>query len=338
MPASPLWDPNLIRAFQSLGAWLEGPMQFFTTLGREPFYLALLPLVFWCVNKRMGRDLVVLLILSNFTNGLSKELFKTPRPFWIDPGIALSSEESFGLPSGHALNAALLWGYLAARPWQKMRTVRGRQIWRWSLVALIVMISISRIYLGVHYLGDVLGGWALGLLALGVYLRLHEPVGRWLGNRSFPIHVALAVATAAFLLGACLAAISLPSSDRALYGPLFLDAQNATRETASSLAGMVLGLWLGLLGEARQVRFSTSGTLRQRALRYLIGMAGLTGLWGGLKAIFPTELHLLGMGLRIVRYAAMAFWVAWAWPWLFVRLRLATNHRSPGPISTPSDR
>ena len=301
MPAPPLWDLNLIRAFQSMGAWLEAPMQFFTALGREPLYLALLPLIFWCVNKTLGKDLVVLLILSNFLNGLFKEIFKGPRPFWIDPEIGLSSEESFGLPSGHALNATVLWGYLAARPPQKIITNHRRRIWRWSLSALIVMISISRIYLGVHFLADVLGGWVLGLLALGGYCWLREPAGRWLGSRSITMHVVLAGVTASVLLGVCFLAISLPSGNREVYGSLFLAAQAMTRETASTLAGMTIGLWLGLLGEARYVRFSTTGTLRQRALRYLMGLAGLVGLWAGLKAIFPAEPYLLGAGLRIVR-------------------------------------
>ena len=55
-----------------------------------------------------------MLLISAGLNEWVKDLFKLPRPFWIDPKLGLSVETSYGLPSGHAQNAVVLWGYLAA--------------------------------------------------------------------------------------------------------------------------------------------------------------------------------------------------------------------------------
>jgi membrane-associated phospholipid phosphatase len=326
------WGLDMIRAFQNLGAWLQAPMEFFTTLGREPVYLALLPLVFWCVNKALGKNLVILLILANFVNVLFKELFGRPRPFWLAPGVALSSEESFSMPSGHALNAMMLWGYLIARPPREIPE-RRRSLWRWLLLALIVLISLSRVYLGVHFPGDILAGWGIGLLVLGGYIWIQPRAARWLDRLSLATHVVLATVTALAILGIYSLAMAIPSSGEAMYGELFLMAQASTREYAGTLAGMTLGIWIGLAIESRYVRFSTAGSIGQRFLRYLIGMIGLVALYAGLKVVFPAEPQLLGLILRIVRYAAMTLWVAWGWPWLWIRMGLGKGLERDSQIS-----
>ena len=107
------WGIGLILILQSIPG-LTLLMQFFTFLGNEPFYLFILPAIYWCLDPRLGRRLALILVLSNSLNGLLKIAFHLPRPAWIDPRIkVLSLEKSYGLPSGHAMNAVALWGYLA---------------------------------------------------------------------------------------------------------------------------------------------------------------------------------------------------------------------------------
>ncbi len=310
------WGLDLIRALQGLGTWLSAPMQFFTFLGNEIFFLLALPLIFWCVNKALGRDLVLLLALANFFDGLAKELCRQPRPFWVDSRLALSTETSFGLPSGHAMNTTALFGYVATRL---------QRTWRWLPIVIIVLISISRLYLGMHFPGDVLGGWALGALLLTGYIWLRPRATVWLRGLAVSTHIMLALIAALAVLGLYALALTLPGGDRQAYGDLFAAAQQATREESGALAGMIFGLWVGLVAEARYVRFATAGPLWQRALRYLLGMVGVVGLWAGLKAIFPAEPYGVGLALRAVRYALMLLWTVWVWPWLFVRSGLGTR-------------
>ena len=200
---------DLIRALQGLGGWLTSPMLFFTFLGTEEFYMLILPLVFWCINRTLGIELVTLLLASTGLNELAKGLLKLPRPFWIEPKLALSTETSFGLPSGHAQNAMVLWGYLA--------TVL-RSPWRWLCVLLIFLISLSRLYLGVHFPGDVLVGWALGLLVLGGFLWLKPRLTPRLSAWSLGKHILAAILVSAAVLVLYLIAAAIPAGEPARFG------------------------------------------------------------------------------------------------------------------------
>ncbi|MCX6030549.1 MAG: phosphatase PAP2 family protein [Chloroflexi bacterium] len=326
-PFSPL-SLDLIRAFQSLGAWLSVPMKFFTFLGNEEFFLFLLPLVYWCISKALGTDLVVLLIASTGVNGLAKGLLKLPRPYWVEPKLALSSEDSFGMPSGHAMNSTVLWGFPAVvTPWRQAAT-RGPDRWaflRPLLILVILLVSVSRLYLGMHSPGHLLGGWLLGALTLAVYLWLRRRVPTLLAGLSIGMNVLLAAVTAFIVLALYLVAAAVPTGDPATYGSLFAIALGQVYEGGGTIAGMILGLWSGLVLERRYVRFVATGPWAQRALRYVLGMIGVVVLWGGLKMLFPTEPLALGLALRVVRYALLMLWTAFLWPWLFVKLGWGTK-------------
>lgn len=321
---------DLIRAFQDLGAWLTAPMKFFTFLGNEEFFLVMLPFVYWCVSKTLGTDLVLLLVASNWVNSLAKGLLKLPRPYWVDPKLALSSEQSFGMPSGHAMNATVLWGFPAlVAPWRK-KAPRGTDrlaFLRPALVLVILLISLSRLYLGMHSPGHLVGGWLLGLLLLALYVWLKPRVTAGLGRLSLGMNALLAVLAALVTVALYLIAAASPNGDPAAYGDLFAVAQGQTYESAGTLAGMILGLWLGLTWERRYLGFSTTGSWLQRALRYVVGLIGVVALWGGLKLLFPVEPMALGLALRVVRYTLLMLWTAALWPWLFVRLGWATRER-----------
>ena len=75
--------------------------------------------------------------------------------------------ESFSFPSGHALFATTFFGGLAALLWTRLRHPALRVALAVAAVALILLIGFSRIYLGVHYPSDVLGGYAAGTVWVG---------------------------------------------------------------------------------------------------------------------------------------------------------------------------
>ena len=101
-------------------------------------------------------------------NGL-KFAFHRARP---EPFFGLVAPESFSFPSGHALFSACLYGAIAWRlAAGTADPTRRAAIWTIAL-ALIAAVGFSRIYLGVHYPSDVLGGWlvaAFWLVALGAW-------------------------------------------------------------------------------------------------------------------------------------------------------------------------
>lgn len=309
-----------VLAIQSLGGWLEFPMQFFSFLGSEQFFLFLLPALYWSVNAALGARVGAVLLLNVGVNSFFKLALHAPRPSWYNPAIrALSAEASFGAPSGHSQLAVGVWGTLAGA-WRKP--------WGWALAtALIFLIGFSRLYLGVHFPQDVLLGWALGALLLALVNKVWEALAAWLKRQSLALQVTLALALALALLGANLLArpASFPAewtANAALAGaasapaPLSLDG-------ILTAAGALFGLLAGLAWLNRHGGFSADGTLMQRALRFGLGLVGVALLWFGLGAIFPRGEQFLAYFLRFMRYSLLGIWISAGAPWLFLNLGLA---------------
>jgi membrane-associated phospholipid phosphatase len=183
--------------FQHLGTWLTIPFTAITFLGNEEFYLLVLPALYWCIDAMLGFQVGVMLVLTNSINGILKIIFHSPRPFWVDSRVkAYTSETSFGLPSGHAQNAASIWGTLAVGLKKKWATI--------ICVAAIILIGLSRIYLGVHFTRDVICGWLIGLALLLIYFWIEKPVARWIGPKSLSFKIVVS-----FLVSLLIIAIGL---------------------------------------------------------------------------------------------------------------------------------
>lgn len=172
---------DTITAVQQLAApWLDGVMLVITYLGDAETYIALLVVVYLAINPEVGRRLGVYLLLSATANAQFKEIFATPRPFVLAPEVArgemaVGTAPGASFPSGHAQMSATFWGYLA---------LQVRRPWFWLLALLLIaLVSLSRVYLGVHFPVDIWGGLAIavGVLALALLAdRYLVPVlARW---------------------------------------------------------------------------------------------------------------------------------------------------------------
>ena len=130
---------------------------------------------FWS-SKRFSR-VAILLFVSALINSFLKDFFQDPRPpqeLMLDPQIGTS----YGWPSGHTQIAVTLWGFLAYELKDKLFTVFA--------VLLIALIAFSRMYLGVHDLGDIFSGLLIGLLILGIWhIGLKLNLDRELSYRSW---------------------------------------------------------------------------------------------------------------------------------------------------------
>src|SRR5215208_2173939 len=277
---------NWIVAIQSLGGWLELPMKFFTFLGYENFFFLVLPLVYWSVDAGLGIRIAVILATSDYLNSIVKLLFASPRPYWVGSGVkALSYEHSFGIPSGHAQNAAALWGIMAAR-------VNKR--WVWGLAVWIAfLVGFSRLYLGVHFVSDVVVGWLIGYAILFAFLRFWDPIVAWLKTKPLTQQVMIAFAVSLFMIAigiwvtAGLKGYVFPVewTENALRaGPL---PDPVTVEDIFTSTGSFFGLAAGAAWLASRGGYQTSGPLEKRALRYAVGLIGIMILWFGLGEVFP---------------------------------------------------
>jgi membrane-associated phospholipid phosphatase len=323
-----LWNAGLqiVLWFQSLGAWLVVPMRAFSFLGQEEFFLVAMPAFYWCLDGGLGLRVAGMLLFSANLSCYLKILLHGPRPFWYSPQVqTLSSETTFGLPSAHAQNAAGIWGLLAALQ---------RRRWLWALVLIVIfVIGISRLYLGMHFPTDVLAGWAIGFLLVWAFMRLDRPLSGWLKDRSSLALIGLGFVSSLVLIGLYYLSAWAVSGGHIPYSWI-LNANNAdpahpinpldpteTFTTAGVWFGMALGAtWLRLRGG-----FDAHGPLRQRAWRYLIGLAGVGILYAGLGRLFPRSEDLIGYSLRYLRYTLIGTWVAGGAPLVFIRMRLAKS-------------
>ncbi len=292
------WGVSVILWLQSFSSpVLDAFFRLITLLGDEEFYLLLLPLIYWCVDKRLGLRLAVLVMASNVINLWLKYAFRLPRPP-VPPVHPIGQEEGYGFPSDHAQAVTVGFGYLVVRA----------QRWPAHIAAavLVFLVALSRMYLGVHFPHDVIGGLVIGYLLLFLYVKASPLLEReW---RSWPRAARYGIAiTVPIAL-----ALAWPSAD-----------------TAGSLGGLA-GFGLGALVEGEHIRFQTAGPLGQRVMRFLLGFAIVGALYFGLKLVFPE-----GALWDLVRYIAVGLFATAGAPWLFVRLGLAGVEPAPGVQPAP---
>lgn len=293
------WGVQVILWLQQFSPALDGPFKALSRTGDTAFYVLFLPIMLWVVDRRVAVRLALVFLISALVNAVAKLIVAQPRPFEYDARvIALVSATSGGLPSGHTQNAVVVWGYLALA-WRKR--------WLTALAAcLMILVPLSRVYLGVHFPTDLLGGYLLGAAVLWLFRRSEERAApRWNG---LPLGLQMALGGA------------LPLLVLAVYPAL--------DEDLSRVMAALLGMAVSLPLARRSVRFGTAASWRQRALCLLIGMVGVALIYVGLKAALGEWAAL--PGLRAARYAALGVWVILGAPWLFVRLGLAPQDSSEG--------
>ena len=277
---------------QQFSPALDLPFKAITYLGDETFYLLFMPLVYWCFDRRRGARLFILLLLSACVNAIAKLLADQPRPFTYDKRVrAIVPAGGGGLPSGHTQNAVVVWGYLAARS--------RRTAWWLAAGFLMIAIPVSRLYLGVHFPTDLIGGYLLGAAILILFLRLAPRLETWLAQQVCSVQILIS------LVGSALLMLFNFGGDPAVL----------------SAASVLMGVCAGFALERRYVRFSCRGNWWKKILRYMLGVAVLFALWGGLKiasaGLEPAPLF------RVVRYALVGLWGGMGAPWVFVRMKLA---------------
>lgn len=309
-------------ALQSLGGWLTGPMEFFSFLGSEDFFLIALPLVYWCIDSALGLRIGAMLLLSNGFNSLFKMSMHGARPYWVSGQVAgMASETSFGVPSGHAQIAAGVWGVAADGL---------KQTWGWVAASIIIfLIGLSRLYLGVHFLYDVLLGWFLGGVTLWVFLKYWDRIAARLKTFSLVRQITLAFAFSLAMI-ALAALIIFLSRDFVVPAEWVANATRNGGEAPNPLSmkgivtpmGTLFGMLAGVAWLAPRGGCPAPGLAWKRALRYAVGVVGVAVFYLGLKIVFPDGEDVVALVFRYIRYTLVGAWVSAGAPWLFSKMNL----------------
>ena len=150
-----LQSVELLLAIQRVSSpFLDLLMRGISLLGSEFFYFGVLVLLYWRTQRAFAIRLAFVVLVSLYTNFLLKVLFALPRPAGAGLRI-LETPEDFSFPSGHAQSVASFWLFLAF-------SLR-EPLYFWLSGILTFCVALSRMYLGVHYLGDVVFGAFLGV-------------------------------------------------------------------------------------------------------------------------------------------------------------------------------
>ena len=145
----------------------------FTFLGNIPVLIAvaLAAAVFLLYERRPRAALLsVATLLSLPLNYLIKELIGRPRPDGELINVLLPTV-GLSFPSGHAMGSVMVYGFLAFLAWVHVAAPGPRRFWTVTLALVPLGVSLSRVYVGAHWLSDVIGGWVAGL---GLVLLLAE--------------------------------------------------------------------------------------------------------------------------------------------------------------------
>ena len=316
-------DLSLVIAFQSFGDWLIAPMNFFSFLGTEEFYILVFPVLYWSIDANLGIRVGVLTLFSGGLNFILKIPFLRPRPYWISTSVKpFWGEIYFGIPSGHAQNSVAVWGSMAGYL---------RKIWAWVIAFfLMLMIGLSRVYLGAHFFNDMIVGWLIGAVLLWLFLHYWDAVVNWARKRSLGQQV-----TYAFLVSIGMVLIGwlfvFLNRDFVLPETWIVNASRVGDEeitpfTLSPIitsAATLFGLLTGIAWLAHRGGWQTSGPVWMRAARYVVGVIGVLVIWYGLGKVFPRGEALLPYILRYVRYALLGIWISAGAPLIFTKLKLS---------------
>jgi hypothetical protein len=191
-----------------------------------------------------------------------------------------------------------------------------------GLGLLIFLISLSRLYLGVHFPTDVLGGWLIGGVLLWALVRFDEPVQRWLSARSLMGQIGTVILVSLLIL--TIGSIAFFStSDRVIKYPMPPHAEPQSPDGFITAAGTLLGMGIGGALLLDWGQFRTDVGWPKRIGRYILGVIGLLAIYLGLSAIFPSGETLVAAIFRYIRYALLGLWVMYLAPRLFAIVRLS---------------
>lgn len=300
---------------------LDTVMSAITLAGSEAVFLVAALTVYWCVNKKEGYYILFVGYAGTVLSQCLKLACQIPRPWVSDPDFTIveaarAQATGYSFPSGHTQNIAGTFGAIAR--WH-------RQNWlRIVCIVLIVLVSFSRMYLGVHTPLDV----AVGFLISAVLLFVLYPLVMKAAERPKLMYAVLGVMTV-------LAFAYLLYTNLTEFTPVCTTAQEIKEELACiedarknsySLLGSLLGFLLGYTIERKYVRFEEKAVWWVQLLKVAGGLGITLGIKEGLKALF-NAVGFTWLGSNAIRYFAVVLFASAVWPLVFPLLRRISERR-----------
>jgi undecaprenyl-diphosphatase len=273
-----------------------------THLGEETFFLVFAIIFFWCVNKREGYFILITGLFGTVLNQFLKLAFRIDRPWVKDPSFtvvesAVEEATGYSFPSGHTQNIAGTFGAIGAyskRRWVKITSV-----------TVIVLVALSRMYLGVHTPLDVCVSLVIAAALILVLHPVFSHEDRF--HRAMPVIIGISiVGSLALLLYAFL--INAEGIDPANLA--------SAKKNGSTLVGCMLGLCLVYPMDRFFIKFKTEGTWYAQLVKLVVGLGLVLAAKEGLRT--PLEWMLGNVYVaRAARYFIVVAVAGVLWPLSF---------------------
>ena len=266
--------------------------RFITEFGGTLIYLAIFFILYWGINKNLARNLLLVYVASNFVNFYAKTIIGRERP--PESNWLLIGASHLSTPSGHAQSSSTFWGYLA---------VKSNRAIMWIIsIAIIILVGLSRIYLGVHWFGDVLTGWLFGIIILDIILILESHIKNFVSRYNI------------ILIYLGLAALGLVVM---LLTEIFLQ----TGYNFGTPGGQMIGLGLGFALEEKFVKFDVNNNADKQwkiLLRILIGILLIAMVYLVIYLLIDTDIYWM----NAIHYIITLVLGIVIWPAIFKKVNL----------------
>ncbi|MDO4938429.1 MAG: phosphatase PAP2 family protein [Lachnospiraceae bacterium] len=270
--------------------------------------------VYWSVEKEIGKKLITELVYCFWFNGVAKLTACIYRPWVLDKRLhvfdaAAETATGYSFPSAHTSVTVIGFANLAI--------CARKKVWKIISIALIIMVMISRMWLGCHSIWDVIGGAVISLI-----LMLIVKIADWKldGNKNKPLVILIIAVVLSVLTIIYIESKSYPLDYDAM-GNLIVDPDDMKPDTYMGIA-MILGWGIGNFIEDKFIKFTTDGTKWQKVLRTVIGAVLFLTVYSSVKYLVPSLNASLQKFVRM--FAASIVGMA-AYPWLFMKWRNRKN-------------
>ena len=291
---------ELLRFFQSIRVpVLNEFMLLITEFGGEIAFLVTAIIFFWCVDKRQGYYIMSVGFLGTITSQFMKLVFRIPRPWVTEPGIAMEAAVGdaggYSFPSGHSQSAVGTFGGLAL-------TSKNKAL-RCICIIIAVFVPISRMYVGVHTPLDVL----IGSLISVVFIFAVQPLVYSEKRMAMP-----------FLMGFMLFLSILHLCFVMFWQfPNEVDTANLLhgRENACTMLGCILGMIVVYFTDKKWLKFNTKAVWWAQIIKVVIGLALVLLVKSGTKSLL--NMCFGEFAGRAVRYFLIVIVAGVLWPLSF---------------------
>ena len=270
-----------------------------TLLGEQYFFILIITFIYWNVSKKHGMIICYTFLFSSFSNDFLKIIFRTQRPFEALSDIdskRVHTATGYSFPSGHTQGATTflfsIAQYLNKKP---IYIIAG---------VLSLLVAISRLYLRVHWLVDVIGGLIIGVFISFVLYKLLSHI---FSDKKRTLY---------FLLISLVSLIILFISV-ILLNYIFLRDYHLKFDNMFKLIGIITGVVSGNLLEIKTLNFSNKNSILKIILVYITGIITMLSLLLLLKKILPDYLMFDSL-----RYFIIGFWIVFLYPLICLKFKL----------------